>query len=151
MEEVTFSIDLLEQPNEDGVSILFYLQKIFPGPFSFSLFFLLISCSISNWYSILLNSCNTDEWTNFLERMNCTSEEQLRTSLALEEQLCLWASYRGQTLTKTGINSLYLSINQSMRVCVCICLVCHIDFLFVAMNSSYICFVYLRQLSTFKD
>ena len=32
-EEVTFSVDLLEKQNEDGVSILFYLQKIFPGIF----------------------------------------------------------------------------------------------------------------------
>ena len=33
-EDVLFSMNLLEKPNEDGVSILFYLQKIFPG-FSF--------------------------------------------------------------------------------------------------------------------
>lgn len=30
-EEVLFSLPDLEEPNEDGVSILFYLQKIFPG------------------------------------------------------------------------------------------------------------------------
>lgn len=30
-EEVLFSLRELEEPNEDGVSILFYLQKIFPG------------------------------------------------------------------------------------------------------------------------
>lgn len=30
-EEVLFSLQELEEPNEDGVSILFYLQKIFPG------------------------------------------------------------------------------------------------------------------------
>ncbi|MFS7956871.1 putative 1,3-beta-glucan synthase [Helianthus anomalus] len=30
-EEVLFSLHDLEVPNEDGVSILFYLQKIFPG------------------------------------------------------------------------------------------------------------------------
>lgn len=77
-EDVTFSIDHLEETNEDGVSILFYLQKIFP-----------------------------DEWTNFLERMKCTSEEQLRVSAELEEQLCLWASYRGQTLTKTVRGMMY--------------------------------------------
>ncbi|PON69192.1 Glycosyl transferase [Parasponia andersonii] len=77
-EEVAFSIELLEKENEDGVSILFYLQKIFP-----------------------------DEWTNFLERVKCTSEEKLRTSVELEEQLCLWASYRGQTLTKTVRGMMY--------------------------------------------
>lgn len=42
-----------------------------------------------------------DEWTNFLERVNC-NEEDLRGSDESEEQLRLWASYRGQTLTKTG-------------------------------------------------
>ena len=36
-EDVTFSIDNLEKENEDGVSILFYLQKIFPGFFSLSI------------------------------------------------------------------------------------------------------------------
>nr|QKN22528.1 callose synthase 1 [Urtica dioica subsp. dioica] len=77
-EEVTFSVDLLEKPNEDGVSILFYLQKIFP-----------------------------DEWTNFLERVKCTSEDELRASQELEDELCLWASYRGQTLTKTVRGMMY--------------------------------------------
>lgn len=32
-EDVLFSLRDLEVPNEDGVSILFYLQKIFPGLF----------------------------------------------------------------------------------------------------------------------
>ncbi|XP_055960486.1 callose synthase 1-like isoform X2 [Mercurialis annua] len=77
-EEVLYSINLLEKPNEDGVSILFYLQKIFP-----------------------------DEWTNFLERVGCSSEEELRASDELEEELRLWASYRGQTLTKTVRGMMY--------------------------------------------
>lgn len=50
---------------------------------------------------------NTDDWKNFLERVNCNSEdleEKLKSSEELEEKLRLWASYRGQTLTKTGIN-----------------------------------------------
>ncbi|KAL5549544.1 hypothetical protein UlMin_004775 [Ulmus minor] len=76
-EDVTFSIDNLEKENEDGVSILFYLQKIFP-----------------------------DEWKNFLERVKCR-EEELRTTAELEEKLCLWASYRGQTLTKTVRGMMY--------------------------------------------
>ncbi|KAH6789679.1 callose synthase 1 [Perilla frutescens var. frutescens] len=77
-EEVLFSIDLLEKPNEDGVSILFYLQKISP-----------------------------DEWENFLERVGCNSEEDLKGNSKLEEELRLWASYRGQTLTKTVRGMMY--------------------------------------------
>ncbi|KAG6393247.1 hypothetical protein SASPL_147483 [Salvia splendens] len=77
-EEVIFSVDLLEKPNEDGVSILFYLQKIFP-----------------------------DEWENFLERVGCHSEDDLKGTPELEEELRLWASYRGQTLTKTVRGMMY--------------------------------------------
>ncbi|KAL3815028.1 hypothetical protein ACJIZ3_016296 [Penstemon smallii] len=77
-EEVLFPIDLLEKPNEDGVSILFYLQKIYP-----------------------------DEWENFLERVSCSSEEDLKGNSKLEEELRLWASYRGQTLTKTVRGMMY--------------------------------------------
>ncbi|GFZ00643.1 glucan synthase-like 12 [Actinidia rufa] len=77
-EDVLFSMSHLEKPNEDGVSILFYLQKIFP-----------------------------DEWTNFLERVGYNSEEELKGSVELEEKLRLWASYRGQTLTKTVRGMMY--------------------------------------------
>ncbi|XP_016449067.2 callose synthase 2 isoform X1 [Nicotiana tabacum] len=77
-EEVLFSINSLEKPNEDGVSILFYLQKIYP-----------------------------DEWENFLERVSCSSEEDLKGNIKLEEELRLWASYRGQTLTKTVRGMMY--------------------------------------------
>lgn len=51
-----------------------------------------------------------DEWNNFLERMNCNSEEELRMLDELEEELRLWASYRGQTLTKTGKRFIFLSV-----------------------------------------
>ncbi|GJY02099.1 callose synthase 3 [Tanacetum coccineum] len=77
-EEVLFSFHDLEVPNEDGVSILFYLQKIFP-----------------------------DEWNNFLERMNCRTEDELKELDELEVQLRLWASYRGQTLTRTVRGMMY--------------------------------------------
>ncbi|KZV22357.1 callose synthase 2-like [Dorcoceras hygrometricum] len=76
-EEVLFPTSLLEKPNEDGVSILFYLQKIFP-----------------------------DEWDNFLERFGCSNEED-KLDPKLEEELRLWASYRGQTLTKTVRGMMY--------------------------------------------
>ncbi|KAF3452613.1 hypothetical protein FNV43_RR03046 [Rhamnella rubrinervis] len=77
-EEVLFSLHDLEEPNEDGVSILFYLQKIFP-----------------------------DEWKNFLQRVKCNTEEELKESDDLEGELRLWASYRGQTLTRTVRGMMY--------------------------------------------
>ncbi|KAA3470974.1 callose synthase 3-like [Gossypium australe] len=77
-EEVLFSLQELEEPNEDGVSILFYLQKIFP-----------------------------DEWNNFLERVERNNEEELKESPELQEKLRLWASYRGQTLTRTVRGMMY--------------------------------------------
>ncbi|KAK7401550.1 hypothetical protein VNO78_13118 [Psophocarpus tetragonolobus] len=76
-EAVLFSLNHLEEPNEDGVSILFYLQKIFP-----------------------------DEWKNFVQRFDYKSEEKLRVED--EEELRLWASYRGQTLTKTVRGMMYI-------------------------------------------
>ena len=32
-EDAVYTIDQINQDNEDGVSILFYLQKIYPGNF----------------------------------------------------------------------------------------------------------------------
>ncbi|KAM0872122.1 hypothetical protein ACQ4PT_038938 [Festuca glaucescens] len=73
-EHVLFSIKELEEENEDGVSTLFYLQKIYP-----------------------------DEWKNFQERVGW--EEDLNEELM--EELRLWASYRGQTLTRTVRGMMY--------------------------------------------
>ncbi|XP_028555016.1 callose synthase 3 isoform X2 [Dendrobium catenatum] len=77
-EDVIFSLPHLEEENEDGVSILFYLQKIYP-----------------------------DEWNNFLERVNHDSEEELKSDTDLQEELRLWASYRGQTLSRTVRGMMY--------------------------------------------
>jgi hypothetical protein len=41
-----------------------------------------------------------DEWKNFQERVGW--EEELKESEDLMEELRLWASYRGQTLIRTG-------------------------------------------------
>lgn len=49
-------------------------------------------------------SFGADEWTNFLERTGCKTEDKLRRNEEFEEKLKLWASYRGQTLTRTGMN-----------------------------------------------
>lgn len=70
------------------------------------LLFLLLQYSV-HWYlncSFMNPWLIADEWTNFLERVKCESEEELRANDELEEKLRLWASYRGQTLTKTGIS-----------------------------------------------
>ncbi|KAJ0623230.1 putative 1,3-beta-glucan synthase [Helianthus annuus] len=77
-EDVLFSMDALEKPNEDGVSILFYLQKIFP-----------------------------DEWENFLERVGYKNEDELKDHPDMADHLRHWASYRGQTLTKTVRGMMY--------------------------------------------
>ncbi|XP_076911186.1 callose synthase 2-like [Bidens hawaiensis] len=77
-EDVLFSMDALEKPNEDGVSILFYLQKIYP-----------------------------DEWDNFLQRVKCKNEDELKSLPDYEDHLRHWASYRGQTLTKTVRGMMY--------------------------------------------
>jgi callose synthase len=42
----------------------------------------------------------SDEWKNFQERVGW--EEDLKDNEELMEELRLWASYRGQTLTRTG-------------------------------------------------
>ncbi|MED6147900.1 Callose synthase 3 [Stylosanthes scabra] len=75
---VLFTLYELDQPNEDGVSMLFYLQKVFP-----------------------------DEWENFIERIGCSREEELRETDELVEELRLWASYRGQTVTRTVRGMMY--------------------------------------------
>ncbi|KAI4326688.1 hypothetical protein MLD38_031975 [Melastoma candidum] len=77
-ERISFSSEDLDIQNEDGVSTIFYLQKIF-----------------------------SDEWNNFLERVNCRSEEECRSSDELEEKLRLWASCRSQTLTRTVRGMMY--------------------------------------------
>ncbi|VFQ97396.1 unnamed protein product [Cuscuta campestris] len=80
-ETVLYSSSELRSENEDGISILFYLQKIFP-----------------------------DEWLNFLERIGHGDNDdgdafQESPSDALE--LRLWVSYRGQTLARTVRGMMY--------------------------------------------
>ncbi|XAR67942.1 1,3-beta-glucan synthase [Bertholletia excelsa] len=78
-ETVLYSSSELRSENEDGISILFYLQKIFP-----------------------------DEWDNFLERIgrgDIGDSELKDSSDALE--LRFWVSYRGQTLARTVRGMMY--------------------------------------------
>ncbi|KAH7859639.1 hypothetical protein Vadar_003621 [Vaccinium darrowii] len=78
-EEVIYSREQLRTNNEDGISILYYLQTVY-----------------------------ADEWRNFLERMRregMTSNDQLWTEKLRD--LRLWASYRGQTLSRTVRGMMY--------------------------------------------
>ncbi|KAH9311871.1 hypothetical protein KI387_026906 [Taxus chinensis] len=77
-EEVLYSMKELQLENEDGVSIVFYLQKIYP-----------------------------DEWKNFLERIGCESEDEVLANPEKVQELRHWASYRGQTLTRTVRGMMY--------------------------------------------
>ncbi|XAR55506.1 1,3-beta-glucan synthase [Bertholletia excelsa] len=78
-EEVLYSKEQLRTENEDGISVLYYLQTIY-----------------------------ADEWKNFLERMRregmVNDDEIWSTKL---RDLRLWASYRGQTLSRTVRGMMY--------------------------------------------
>ncbi|KDP24129.1 hypothetical protein JCGZ_25786 [Jatropha curcas] len=78
-EEVLYTREQLRAENEDGISILYYLQTIYD-----------------------------DEWKNFIERMRkegMVKEHEIWTTKLKE--LRLWASYRGQTLSRTVRGMMY--------------------------------------------
>ncbi|XP_039828027.1 callose synthase 10-like isoform X2 [Panicum virgatum] len=79
-ETVLYSMSELCVENEDGISILFYLQKIYP-----------------------------DEWANFLERIGRgeSSEDDFKDSPSDILELRFWVSYRGQTLARTVRGMMY--------------------------------------------
>ncbi|XP_058006426.1 callose synthase 5-like [Hevea brasiliensis] len=77
-EETIYSKSDLEMENEDGVSIIYYLQKIYP-----------------------------DEWNNFMERLNCKKESEIWENEENILLLRHWASLRGQTLLRTVRGMMY--------------------------------------------
>ncbi|XP_004299187.1 PREDICTED: callose synthase 10 [Fragaria vesca subsp. vesca] len=80
-ETVLYSSSELRLENEDGISTLFYLQKIFP-----------------------------DEWDNFLERIGrdqSTGDAELQENSSDALELRFWVSYRGQTLARTVRGMMY--------------------------------------------
>ncbi|XP_011649402.2 callose synthase 5 [Cucumis sativus] len=77
-EETVYSKTDLEMENEDGVSIIYYLQKIFP-----------------------------DEWNNFMERLNCEKDSEIWENEENILHLRHWASLRGQTLSRTVRGMMY--------------------------------------------
>ncbi|KAK3446271.1 hypothetical protein EUGRSUZ_A02008 [Eucalyptus grandis] len=74
-EDVLYSTEDLNRENEDGITILFYLQKIYP-----------------------------DEWTNFNERIKDPKSGKVEKE-KMERETRFWVSYRGQTLARTALNN----------------------------------------------
>ncbi|KAJ4977031.1 hypothetical protein NE237_002137 [Protea cynaroides] len=78
MEEVKFSTEVLCS-SQEADSIMLYMQKIYP-----------------------------DEWTNFLERVGCMGHENVDELIINNaEELRNWASFRGQTLSRTVRGMMY--------------------------------------------
>lgn len=79
-EDVLYNREQLRTENEDGISTLYYLQTIY-----------------------------ADEWENFLQRMRREGmvDEKKELWTTKLRDLRLWASYRGQTLTRTVRGMMY--------------------------------------------
>jgi len=77
-EETVYSKNDLELENEDGVSIIFYLQKIHP-----------------------------DEWNNLMERLSCKREDEVWGSEENVLHLCHWVSQKGQAFSRTVRGMMY--------------------------------------------
>ncbi|XVF60760.1 hypothetical protein PTKIN_Ptkin08bG0074200 [Pterospermum kingtungense] len=77
-EDVLYSDEELTKENEDGISILFYLQKIYP-----------------------------DEWNNFVERMHTVGIKVENDEAHMKEEIRKWVSYRAQTLSRTVRGMMY--------------------------------------------
>jgi callose synthase len=150
-EEVIYSLKDLDTTNEDGITTLFYLQKVFPGwPQS-----LILSCFVftedylldsdSNCFSVNICLVFVDDWKHFKERFRKEDDSEesdkqfvdrmsgrddvaeggsqrkndsKRSDVKKENpekrledepgfELCLWASYRGQTLARTVRGMMY--------------------------------------------
>ncbi|MCO5553164.1 hypothetical protein L7F22_006685 [Adiantum nelumboides] len=81
-EDVIYTKEQLRIPNEDGITLLFYLQSIYP-----------------------------DEWKNFCEhvglQLNHNPETECWNDKEKAKVLRLWASHHGQTLARTVKGMMY--------------------------------------------
>lgn len=137
-EDVLYSLKDLKSTNEDGITTLFYLQRVFPGSLSsrrllsrHDIYADIIYFDPCVPYNIHPNSAPlqyyvqlADDWRNFKERFSGLDDEDddfihrmSRLEVAEKEnvakkkeaglELCLWASYRGQTLARTVRGMMY--------------------------------------------
>ncbi|KAG6787621.1 hypothetical protein POTOM_003664 [Populus tomentosa] len=100
-EIVLYSMNELQKKNEDGISTLFYLQKIYPESAK-------MDCNVGYRGSVAVLEFlvyQSDEWKNFLDRIGCDEnapDSELINNPDDNLELRIWASYRGQTLARTG-------------------------------------------------
>ncbi|GMI67456.1 glucan synthase-like 7, callose synthase 7, Arabidopsis thaliana glucan synthase-like 7 [Hibiscus trionum] len=87
-EDVLYSDEELHKENEDGISILFYLQRIYP-----------------------------DEWDNFLERVPSIATKNENDEPQNNEEIRKWVSYRGQTLSRTVRGMMYYRQALELQYC----------------------------------
>ncbi|CAI7917694.1 unnamed protein product [Closterium sp. NIES-54] len=92
-ESVMYSPDELRRPNEDGISLLYYLQTSSQV------------CLLSHFSHALLLPVPADEWKNLEERLGVRGREVWEFDDGAE--VCRWASYRGQTLARTVRGIMY--------------------------------------------
>lgn len=82
------------------IQVPFYYQLL-ENELPFSVMFLSLFCYL--FFVCLTPLCFLlDEWTNFMERIGCTKDQEVWEN---EENILLlrhWASLRGQTLCRTG-------------------------------------------------
>ncbi|KAK9049637.1 hypothetical protein SSX86_031393 [Deinandra increscens subsp. villosa] len=105
-EETVYSKSDLDMENEDGISIKYYLRKIFPGSNNMNATFLLYTTS-SVTHMFMWLSASSDEWENFMERINCKEDADIFENDENILQLRHWVSLRGQTLCRTVRGMMY--------------------------------------------
>lgn len=124
IEDITFSLEELHSSQEE-VSIIFYMQKIFPGYYEIWIW-LWISNILFVQSSYPVAPILLDEWKNFLERIGCENLESLQDGQKKEE-LRQWASFRGQTLSRTGTdNVIFTKLNVHAIVTHCVIVLNHV-------------------------
>jgi ornithine carbamoyltransferase len=70
----------------------------------------------------MLNACQTDEWRHFLKRADIKETELgklVENSEEVNRQVCEWASYHAQTLTRTGKQMLEI-FNDGYPITFCV-------------------------------
>lgn len=65
---------------------------------------------ITKFLSLILHNFRTDEWNNFMERINCKRESEVWGNEENVLQLRHWASLRGQTLCRTGTSAIPIDL-----------------------------------------